>query len=113
MSCLHKLKTEIASLGSPFEFRRNNCSLNDFLRNVIEDDDDEYVIAAKVIDYFCVDAGVFNRFTLGIKLCVGFMGNCHPIAESDQRSAIIALGKIMNSDPTLEAVTRWAKSHYG
>lgn len=112
MTVARRIKEAAASLGGPSAFRNTDCSLSDFLGNVLDDADDEFTAAAKVIMYLCVEDGEFNNFQTGLALAMTFLGR-NASATLDPSRAVRDLRGIVDDGLNHAALEGWARSHYG
>jgi hypothetical protein len=119
MSSSHQLrqwfKEAQASLGGPSKFRVNYASTTDFLERVIDDSDDAYSFATKVVQYFSLDDDqVFNGCIAGIALAVLFLTRVHPVvSDNEQVTAGRDLKRLVeDGTATADQIRHWAEAHF-
>jgi hypothetical protein len=109
------IKAAAAEIAEPREFRRDGASLNDFLRNCLSPSDSADLVAAKLVEYFCLDDnGAFNNRVVAIKLVVMFLDEVGTAPVGSARGvALKDLQRILTQHPNLQQIQDWARAHYG
>ncbi len=109
------IKTAAAGIDGLRIFRRQGGSLSDFLEHQFQGTDTPDLIAAKLLDYFCVDHGRFNRFTPGVRLAVAFLKDTlgGPASHTEEVQALKDLKTVIEESPTYEELLKWVQAHYG
>ena len=109
------IKAAAAQVAEPKEFRRGDTSLDDFLRNCMTPSDSIDLVAAKLVEYFCLDEeGAFNNRLTGIKLALMVLGRAaKPLDGAACSVALKDLHAILMQHPSRDQIQQWARAHYG
>ena len=103
-----------ASLCGGSKIFRPHGGLRDLIDHRANDTNDPVVIAARILDFFCVENGTYNGFQPGVSLAVQFLNlTCSDPPDGYARiQALTDLKAILTGTPTVDTLEQWARSHY-
>jgi hypothetical protein len=90
--------------------------LNDFLENVVQEDDDAPTLAVRALRYFCEEVSPTERqFQLGVLAVVTFLGLDHakPPRQNVQQAGLDLVGILRAQRVNEQALRGWITSHFG
>lgn len=105
-----------ASIVGTGALRHEGGSFQDFYARVASLETHAADVAARAIEYFCLDEEHrFNRFQTGLLLVATFLSLvARPaLSEVQQQQALRDLRDLLQQQPSFEQLATWARSHYG
>ena len=95
------------------EFRGGPLLVRSFCFDHISEADDAPEVAAKILEAFCIEDGVFNHFYPGVRLAAEFLDAVADAPKGDGlEQAFKDLKSILETNPTRHSLRGWATSHY-
>lgn len=87
-----------------------DSSIQDLFENSLSPSDTVYEIAAKALLHFGVTDGHFNNRLAAVTLVLGFLEAC--TGHERTQASIRDLRQTLETSPTYDALTGWARSHF-
>ncbi len=101
-----------STLGPLGKFKRSGGSLSDFVDSQ-SDENDSGIVAAKILEYFCIEDGEYNDFALGVQLALAFLEKTMigPGDQAQRLQCIKGLKTALDTGTTQE-ILKWVVAHY-
>ncbi|MEE8451028.1 MAG: hypothetical protein V3R99_03905 [Thermoguttaceae bacterium] len=105
------IKIIAADIGGLKEFRKQGGGLPDFLANRLQTGDTAACVAARLLEYFCLDDNRrFNNFMPGVQLTISFLN--YTTGPDASIQSIKDLRAILEATPTTNQLKQWAEANY-
>ena len=107
------LATAANAAGEHYGRFRHRYYVDEFFTDVLRDEDDVFVVAAKAIEYLCTDVdGNYNRNVVAIKAVFQFLKECtidSPMSLTDLRAC---QEDLFNTPKEFERLLAWCGRWY-
>lgn len=97
------------------QFLDARCSKKDFLESCIGPSDPADIVGARIIEYFCLDDGVYNNFQPGIKIALEFLDATLGTSANreSRRQGLVDLKSLLDAGTDFDELLQWVRSNYG